>query len=209
MIGSGQAKHSALQLGKQVEAVLKTAINTHLSDAQLQHRLQQLHGIGAISSQKILASLELYRRLLNQSSNILIDAPTKLLPLVAHLLHKRQEYCLAFYLNGRQELLKQQTLAVGGLNYNFLEAREIFAPAFIHGATSLVLVHNHPSGDHRPSTEDVELTARVAELADLLGYRLLDHLVVSRVGYTSLRQTQPEIFSGGELESTPAAPPDQ
>lgn len=194
MIGSGQAKYNALVLARKVEQVLQNNTSELLIEPETQQQLQTIFGIGAITAQKILASLEFWQRLAHTKASQSIDSPSKIYALASKLTHKKQEYCLAFYLNGRQELIHQQTIAIGGLNYNFLEARDIFGPAFIHGAASLILVHNHPSGNQQPSSEDLLFTEKIAQLAELLGYALIDHLIVSRRGYCSLRETHQELF---------------
>lgn len=149
IIGSGQKNCNALELAKKVEKQLlikkETASELNLS---------KITGIGEVLATKILASLELGQRLSMEVKQKQISDPFKIFELSAELYDKKQEYCLAFYFNGRQELLSKKTIAIGGLNYNFLEPRNIFEPAFSLGASSFILVHNHPSGNLEPSDDD-------------------------------------------------------
>lgn len=181
IIGSGQKNHNALEIAKKVEKVL-------FSNAVTATELCKIAGIGQILATKILASLELGERLNKQTHFEQVDSPAKIFTLSLEIHDKKQEYCLAFYLNGRQELLHKKIIAVGGLNYNFLEPRDIFAPAFNLGASGLILTHNHPSGNPEPSDEDLLLTEKVRHLAELLGVKFLDHLIVTKNNYFSLRE---------------------
>ena len=181
IIGSGQKNHNALEIAKKVEKVL-------FSNTVTATELCKIAGIGQVLATKILASLELGERLNKQTHFEQVDSPAKIFTLSLEIHDKKQEYCLAFYLNGRQELLHKKIIAVGGLNYNFLEPRDIFAPAFNLGASGLILTHNHPSGNPEPSDEDLLLTEKVRHLAELLGVKFLDHLIVTKNNYFSLRE---------------------
>lgn len=190
IIGSGQKNCNVLELAKKVEKQLLLE-----NESKKKEKLSQIFGIGEILSNKILASLELGRRLAAQKKNPQqIDHPSKIFELSRDLANKKQEYCLAFYLNGRQELLSRKTLAIGGLNYNFMEPRDIFEPAFSSGASNFILVHNHPSGHCEPSDDDLLLTEKVAKLGDLMGVKLLDHLIVCKDNYFSIREQFSELF---------------
>lgn len=181
MIGSGQKNSNVLEIAKKVEKVLHSS-TPHVAE------LCKINGIGQILATKILASLEFAERFNKLSHFEQVDSPDKIFTLSLEIHDKKQEYCLAFYLNGRKELLHKKIIAVGGLNYNFLEPRDIFAPAFNLGASGLILVHNNPSGNPEPSDEDLLLTEKVRHLAELLGVKFLDHLIVSKKNYFSLRE---------------------
>lgn len=184
IIGSGLKNCNALELAKKVEKQIFQKTQSISLTA-----LSQIMGIGEILAGKILASLELGQRFSQAKEKPLqLSSPEKIFALSSQLHHKKQEHCLAFYLNGRQELLSQQTIAIGGLNYNFLEARAIFAPAFQLGASSFILVHNHPSGSVEPSEDDLLLTKKISSLAELMGLKLLDHLIVGKDRFYSMRQ---------------------
>ncbi|HPS40379.1 MAG TPA: DNA repair protein RadC [Candidatus Woesebacteria bacterium] len=188
IIGSGHKNCNALELAKKVEKHLLAPNAITQNQTKEEQKLLQIPGIGAVLASKILASLELGQRLAQKSDTKQINQPSKIFELSTELGNKKQEYCLAFYLNGRQELLSKKTLAIGGLNYNFMEPRDIFGPAFTLGASSFILVHNHPSGDPRPSDDDLILTEKIAKLADLMGIKLLDHLIVCKNSYFSIKE---------------------
>lgn len=190
IISSGQKNCNVLELAKKVEKQLflnKETINGK--------SLSQIFGIGEILANKILASLELGQRLAQKNKPQQINSPTKIFALSTELQNKKQEHCLAFYLNGRQELLGKKTIAIGGLNFNFLEPRHIFEPAFNLGASSFILVHNHPSGNPQPSDDDLLLTKKIATVADLMGIKLLDHLIICKNNFFSIREHFVELLS--------------
>jgi DNA repair protein RadC len=96
------------------------------------------------------------------------------------------EVVLAVALNGRNRVMAELELASGGRHGAALTAADVFRPVIRTGASAFVLVHNHPSGDSRPSAEDVTLTRIVRRLGDALGVPLVDHVVVTSTGHTSL-----------------------
>ncbi len=190
IIGTGQKNCNVIEIAKKVEKQLRSK-----NELENNFKLLQISGIGEILENKILASLELGERLAQKNNPRQIDNPAKIFELSMNLIDKKQEYCLAFYLNGRQELMSKKTLSIGGLNYNFMEPRDIFEPAFILGASSFILVHNHPSGDCKPSNDDLLLTEKVAKLADLMGIKLIDHLVLCKNNFFSIKEHFSELFN--------------
>jgi len=84
--------------------------------------------------------------------------------------------------------LLKKIITIGGLNFNYLEGREIFEIAFQLQASNLILVHNHPSGNLQPSLNDLQVSKKLAELAEAMGINLIDHLIVSSQGFLSIRE---------------------
>lgn len=99
----------------------------------------------------------------------------------------QREVFAVLLLNARHELMRRVTVSVGSLNASIVHAREVFKPAVLASAASVVLVHNHPSGDPEPSQEDLSITRRLVQVGDLLGISVLDHVIVARRGVVSLR----------------------
>ena len=98
-----------------------------------------------------------------------------------------REFLVVFYLNTRLRLIGREVLHVGGLNSCPIDLRSLFKKALLNDAASIVLSHNHPSGDCAPSREDRKVTRRVSSAGDMLGIPLHDHVIVSRTGFRSLR----------------------
>jgi DNA repair protein RadC len=104
------------------------------------------------------------------------------------LRNEPREHFLALLLNARHECLAVETVSIGSLNASIVHPREVFRPAVLASAASIIVVHNHPSGDPEPSEEDMSITRRLAQVGELLGIGLLDHLVIAKRGVVSLRE---------------------
>jgi len=184
IIGSGSVNHPLL--GTCVR-LLKIYPPQKLSNISLSE-LTKLPGIGDIGASKILASIELGKRISHPPDLITMDNPTKVVQMVNEIRNKKREYAVALYLNGRQELIKKQTISIGGLNFNMLEARDLFGPALGLPCAFVILVHNHPSGNTVASDNDIVVTERLRQAGLLLGVQLLDHIIVGGHGYFSFRE---------------------
>jgi DNA repair protein RadC len=103
--------------------------------------------------------------------------------------HEREIF-LVVLLNARHEVLRVETISVGSLNASVVHPREVFKPAIEHSAASIILAHNHPSGDPEPSEEDLSITKRLVECGELLGIGVLDHVIVATRGLVSFRARQ-------------------
>ena len=103
---------------------------------------------------------------------------------------EQREHFLVLLLNARHEVMAKETVSVGSLNASIVHPREVFRPAIVHSAASVLLVHNHPSGDPEPSEEDLTITKRLVEAGELLGIQVLDHVIVATRGVVSLRSRQ-------------------
>ena len=101
-----------------------------------------------------------------------------------------REHFLVLLLNARHEVMAKETVSVGSLNASIVHPREVFKPALLQSAASVVLVHNHPSGDPEPSEEDLSITKRLVEVGQLLGIEVLDHVIIAQRGVVSLRARQ-------------------
>lgn len=150
--------------------------------------IDKIDGIGLAKSCVISAALELGRRQ-NRSARRQIITPADLYPLIRHYAGRPQEQFLAAILNGAHEVLSINVVSVGTVSRTLVHPREVFADAIASRASAVIVAHNHPSGNLNPSQEDLEITARLKKAGDLLGIRLLDHLVFSEEGYVSLLET--------------------
>jgi DNA repair protein RadC len=120
-----------------------------------------------------------------------IRGPDDVVAFVGQKLKKEQrEQFLVLLLNARHEVMARETVSVGSLNASIVHPREVFKPAVLASAASIVLVHNHPSGDPEPSEEDLTITRRLVQAGDLLGIAVLDHVIIASRGIVSLRSRQ-------------------
>jgi DNA repair protein RadC len=103
------------------------------------------------------------------------------------LISSDRELFLSVMLTARNHLIGVETVSIGSVNAAMLSPREVFKGALLANAVSIILCHNHPSGDLSPSEEDIKITKRLIEVGELLGVKVLDHLIVSDQGYRTLR----------------------
>jgi DNA repair protein RadC len=99
-----------------------------------------------------------------------------------------REFFVAILLSARHTVLGVETVSVGSLNASIVHPREVFSPAIRQSAASILLAHNHPSGNPEPSDDDLALTRRLVSVGDLLGIPIVDHLIVAGGGFISLKQ---------------------
>lgn len=97
-----------------------------------------------------------------------------------------KEHLRGLYLNGHYQVIHDETISVGTVDSNIVHPREVFRPAIAYGAAGIVLVHNHPSGNAAPSDSDKRVTTQIAEAGRILGIDLVDHVVVTEKGFTSV-----------------------
>lgn len=152
--------------------------------------LNKVKGIDAGKSTSILAAIELVTRSLNKVPHTLpiIDSPESALDQLGEIRNQKKEHFVALYLNARNELIHKEVISIGTLTRSLVHPREVFAPALIHSAASILVAHNHPSGDTTPSEDDLLITKRLQEVGDLLGIDLFDHLIITHDSYYSFRE---------------------
>jgi DNA repair protein RadC len=117
-----------------------------------------------------------------------ISGPADVLAHLVDIRNAAQERVVAIYVDSRNRPVHRETVAIGGLRASVIQPRDVLGPAMQLPVAGLILAHNHPSGDARPSADDLEVSRQLAAAARLFGIELLDHLVVSRSGYTSIKE---------------------
>lgn len=106
-----------------------------------------------------------------------------------------QEELYILTLDGAQRVLRTHSITVGLVNMTQVHPREVFRPAILDAATSVIAAHNHPSGNSKPSEADRKVTRVLVKAGELLGIKLLDHIILAREGSTSLRDCEPQLFN--------------
>lgn len=186
IIGSGTRKHNALALSKNI---LKKFPKKKLQNLVLDD-LSNIDGIGNALASKILASIEIGKRLSQDSAIHRISSPEDVIREVSEIRSKSQEYLIALYLNARHELVEKQVISIGSLNQNIIEPRDIFAHALTTPCRFVILTHNHPSGDVSPSEDDLKFTSRLIKASEILGIQILDHIIISKRDYYSFKENR-------------------
>ncbi|MFH1725582.1 MAG: DNA repair protein RadC [Elusimicrobiota bacterium] len=152
--------------------------------------LSRQKGVGRSRAAVLAAALELGRRWESRGSDEgpLLDSPQRVWLELSALRGKRKEYFVAFYLDACNRLAHRETVSIGTLTASLVHPREVFGPAIERSAAGVIIAHNHPSGNPKPSGEDRETTRRLAQAGRILGIPLLDHVVVTDCRYFSFRE---------------------
>ncbi len=186
LIGSGSHEKSAVHLSKQILARYKNDLD-QLGRVPI-HDLKKFKGIGEAKALSIISAMELGRRrkLTKIHSKPKIsssqDAYNCVYTLMEDLSH---EVFKIIILNRNNQVLRIETISVGGVSGTVVDPKVIFKKALDYQASSIVLVHNHPSGNLNPSRPDIDITKKIVAAGKLLEITVLDHLIISSVGYYS------------------------
>ena len=187
LFGIGSREKTAVELAGEV---ISEADGLHgLYDVSV-HELTQINGIGEAKACKILAAVELGRRIgrVRNPGRPMISSPADVERLLrGRIANLDRENFVVVLLNTKNEVIETSTVSVGTLGASLVHPREVFKPAVRASAASVILAHNHPSGKVEPSQEDREVTRRLGEAADILGIEVLDHVIVGD-GYFSMKE---------------------
>lgn len=200
LLRTGRRGLSAVELAEQV--LLALGGLPGLATANFQ-ALVAVPGVGLAKAAQVMAAVELARRLVRSGAENRpqIRTPADVYDLMGMELGRQdREQFVVLLLDVRHRLIRTCPVAVGNLTQVPAHPREVFKPAVQYSAASVVLVHNHPSGDPQPSREDVQLTLRLAAAGEVLGIEVLDHVVIGHGRYASLREMG--LFSS--VSGTPA-----
>jgi DNA repair protein RadC len=107
-----------------------------------------------------------------------ITAPSSVRALFGFLMQETKEHVIALHLDSKNRLICMEQVSMGSMNVSVVHPREVFKSALLSSAAGIILVHNHPSGDSSPSKEDIDITIRLKEVGDLIGIRLIDHVII-------------------------------
>lgn len=158
-----------------------------LSSDDLLTKLLGQRGISKAKACLLIAVMEYARRWLLPASRI--NSLSDLLPFIEEYRHRHQEHLFMFCLDGAGRITSRHLLTIGTLNQTLIHPREVFALAIEKRAASIILVHNHPSGNARPSIEDIAVTKNIVEAGKLMGIKLQDHVIVTSAAECSLKES--------------------
>ena len=156
-----------------------------LSDKEI----KQLLGITDITLSKVKALFELSVRNTSLTSVDIIGSPKDIVEVAADMQYLEQEVLRLYCLNTKNSIIKKLNLFKGGINTSIVDPRILFKEALKCNSASIIICHNHPSGDPTPSKEDISLTTRLKECGRILGVTVVDHIIIGSNGkYTSLKE---------------------
>ncbi len=183
--GDHASGQSAIDLGR---SMLQTFGDLRKLSGATFAEICTVKGAGPAKAASVLASLTLASRVMTDRLESL-ERFTSPLQIFNHFhfrfRDRRKEHFLILLLDGKNRIIREEQVSEGSLNQSIVHPREVFKPAIRESAAAIILVHNHPSGDPTPSREDREITRRLKEGGDLLGIRVLDHIIIGDGGYTS------------------------
>ncbi|MBN2330750.1 MAG: DNA repair protein RadC [Candidatus Aenigmarchaeota archaeon] len=187
VLGFGSKNESVLHLSNKILAEYSLG---QLSQASV-NELGGFFGISKAKACRIIAALELGRRATSEKERMsgVVEYPADVARLMNDMRNSKQESFRGVYLDSKMRIIKEGIISIGGLNTNSFHPREVFGPALIEAAEAVILVHNHPSGDPAPSKDDIKATARLTKAGKMLGVEVLDHIIIGKDGYVSLKES--------------------
>lgn len=141
--------------------------------------LQKIKGVGEINALKIKAALELGSRRKINTFKIIRNAKD-VFDICKDMIHLKKEHFVILLLDTKNQLIRKETVSVGTLNLSLVHPREVFKEAIKESANSIILVHNHPSGDSTPSDSDIKITKQLIKAGELLDIKVLDHVIIGK-----------------------------
>lgn len=190
LINSGTRDKSALALAEEVLAKDRNGIS-YLRETSMQE-LMSIKGIGSSKAARIMAAVELGRRIAARpvKKGVRIESDEDVAEFfMEELRYKKKEFFKALLLDSKGKVISSETVSVGELTSTLVHPREVFSQAVKKSAAAVIFVHNHPSGDPSPSSEDIATTERLVACGNILGIKVLDHIVIGDGRYISIKST--------------------
>ena len=182
VLGRGNRKENAIDISNRV---LKSYNLDKLPDLSFHELKKEFKN--QVPAMKIMAMYELFRRtnkLKKKGFKPKIKTAKDVFSYyVDELQNKRKEYFYALFLDTKNRIIDEELISVGTLNASLVHPREVFNPAIKASANAIILVHNHPSGDCEASRDDIEVTKKLIDSGDLLGIKVLDHVIIGKNTY--------------------------
>ncbi len=189
VLGPGAATPRA---AKGARSLLQSAGGLRRLSRLAPRELRALPGVGSVRAARLAALFTLARRVMSErmTTGDPFVSPRQIFDHYhARLRDWKREVFLVVLLDARHRVLREEIVSEGSLTNSIVHPREVFGPAVRESAGAVVLVHNHPSGDPAPSDEDLAVTRRLMAASDLLGIRILDHVIVGDGAYTSFKES--------------------
>jgi DNA repair protein RadC len=189
ILGRGTKNKSVHLLAKEISDFLETQPRLPSLETLL-----KIKGLGPAKASQVLAALELSGRFLLSGVKVEVTSPEKVLNVLSFLKNAMQEHFVMISLDSANHIIEVHTLTIGLANQTQIHPREAFVRAIENRAIGVIFAHNHPSGNLKPSMEDLNITKRLSEAGRLLSIPVLDHIIVSVSGFTSLKRESPHLF---------------
>ena len=179
ILGKGSQKNDVLSLARLlIKTIDEKGIKVQAKE------ILDIDGIGEAKATTIAAAFEFVRRRI-KPEGLKIKFPADVLPLIQHYGDRKQEHFLCISINGANEVMNIRVVTIGLINKSQVHPREVFADVIAERASAVIVAHNHPNGELKPSNEDITVTKTIKEAASVLGIGLLDHIIFNNKGYYS------------------------
>ncbi|MBO6290852.1 MAG: DNA repair protein RadC [Selenomonas sp.] len=189
LLRTGTRGESVLRMAERVLSYCKDrglASMVHMSVEEL----AKIHGLGPGKAATVLAAVELGRRLAIAEARVeIIHGPEDVARFaMPHFRHETKEHFAVLLLNTKNHILAMPVISQGSLTASVVHPREVFEAAVRHSAASMILLHNHPSGDPSPSREDIAVTERLVKAGQIMDIPVLDHVIIGNDSFASLKE---------------------
>src|SRR6056297_744150 len=185
----GSKKDTAITLGQKILRENEKGL-LNLVDASPES-LNKFHGISNAKAATLLAAVELGKRIstTKASETFKITSPQDVSALVMEdMRYYKKEYFKIILLDTKNKVIDIMTISIGSLNSSIVHPREVFLEAVKKSSASIVLLHNHPSGEVQPSREDINITQRLIKAGEIMGIKVLDHIIIGDGKYLSFKE---------------------
>ena len=182
----GNKRENVLELSRKI----LTKFNFQELSQISYNQIRKFRGINKAKACQILACFEIARRLATYKTNLIfIKKPKDVVNILApYMRHLKKENFVGLYLNSRNRIIRREVVSMGTTECVVLHPKDVFAPAITDSATSVILVHNHPSGDPSPSRADIRITQELREASKILRIKFLDHIIIGNDSYYSFME---------------------
>jgi DNA repair protein RadC len=186
LLRTGTKGNSVLEISREL---IRSEGNLAILATKTIDSLQKISGIGKDKAATLAAAFEISRRILSQGkwfSNQKVTSPQEIADIFIPLLRDdNKERFIVVCLNSANKIIKHETISIGNLNSSVVHPREIFKVAIDCSSASIILIHNHPSGNPEPSNEDIKITKKIVETGKIMDIPVFDHLIIAGDTYTS------------------------
>ena len=191
LLRTGTAEKSAIDIASEMTA--DGGLYKRLAGITRINELTNIKGLGQAKAATVLAALEIGRRIASAKpiEKIHLSCPQDVAEfLMPRLRYAAKEQFVVILLNGKNKVIGTEVVSEGSLSNSIVHPREVYAPALLHHAAAIMVAHNHPSGDPKPSTEDKEVTRILERSGKVLGIPLIDHVIIGDGNYYSFLENE-------------------
>ncbi len=189
IIRIGNKQNTAIEISQRLLSLDKRGL-AFLSELSIEE-LTSIDGIGKCKASQVMAMIELGKRISASSgeNKVCITSPMDVANiLMEEMRYFKKEYFRIVLLDTKNHVISIEDISIGSLNSSIVHPREVFNVAIKRSSASIILIHNHPSGDPSPSKEDVNITNRLVECGEIVGIRVLDHIIIGDGKFISLKE---------------------